>query len=62
MRMRGRFRCLFAIICGISGVGMVIAISSIKAYMLDRVLESEDVLQEGNKNKTRGGNESRIDG
>lgn len=62
MRMRGRFGCLFAIMCGISGVGMVTAISSIKAYMLDRELESEHVLQEGEVNKTRGGNESRVDG
>lgn len=35
MRMRGCFGCLFAIMCGISGVGMVTAISSIKAYTLD---------------------------
>lgn len=44
MRMRGRFECLFAIMCGISGVGLVIAISSIKAYTLDQKLESEHVL------------------
>lgn len=62
MRMRGRFGCLFAIMCGISGVGMVIAISSIKAYKLDQELESEHVVQEGDENKTRGGNESWIDG
>lgn len=62
MRVRGRFGCLFAIMCGISGVGMVIAISSIKAYMLEQELESEHVLQEGDVNKTRGGNESWIDG
>lgn len=40
---------------------MVFAISSIKAYMLDQELESELVLQEGDENKTRGGNESWID-
>lgn len=62
MRMRGRFGCLFAIMCGISGVGLVIAISSIKAYTLEQELEREHVLQEGVQNKTRGGNESRIDG
>lgn len=62
MRMRGRFGCLFAIVCGISGVGMAIAISSIKAYTLEQELESEHVLQEGDVNKTRGGNESQIDG
>lgn len=44
MRMRGRFECLFAIMCGISGVGIVIAISSIKAYTLEQELESEHVL------------------
>lgn len=41
MRMRGHFGCLIAIMCGISGVGTAIAISSIKAYMLDQELESE---------------------
>lgn len=61
MRMRGRFGCLFAIRCGISGVGMAIAISSIKASTLDQELESEHVLQEGEVKKTRGGNESQID-
>lgn len=44
MRMRGRFGCFFAIMCGISGVGMVIPISSIKAYTLEQELESEHVL------------------
>lgn len=53
--MSGRSGCLFAIMCGISGVGMVIAISSIKAYKLDQELESEHMLQEGDENKTRGG-------
>lgn len=55
MRMREHFGCLFAIMCGISGVEMVTAISSIKAYMLDQELESEHVLQEGDVDKTRGG-------
>jgi len=44
MRMRGCCGCLFAIMCGISGVGIVIAISSVKAYTLDQELESEHVL------------------
>lgn len=61
MRMRGHFGCLFAIRCGISGVEMVVAISSIKASTLDQELESEHVLQEGDVNKTRGGNESQIE-
>lgn len=45
------FRMLFATMCGISGIGMILAFSSIKGHTLDQKLESEHVLEGDEKER-----------
>lgn len=50
------FQMLFAVLCGVSGLGLVVACCFIRAHSLDQELETEHVLlrDEGEKNGAEG--------